>query len=542
MRCPKCGGVIDQREDYNMVCTSCGRVFRLREDALLSDEDFKPIEWDEPQLPEDKAEKPTVFIPKQDPLQQSGSETSKESSTTPKQFGVPATPRKKAKRFDRVAFGRWLKRNKNVLIISAIILFIAIGLFVSAYMFFILNKGNDGIGKVTECNHAAMTCADEVCPTCSLPRSEMTVEELSEKKHKYDIYCICTVCGSAGHSFNQSGTCEQCGASNVLVEDGVLVGAGTFAGSDLVIPHNVKSIGEFAFYGCSRLTSVSIPTSVTSLGNACFKKCTGLTEIAVGRNVAVIPRSAFEGCTGLASVTFGATLTKIDDYAFDGCTGITDLFLSDTLIAIGEAAFRDCKGLSSVIFGKRLTAIGNSAFLGCSGLTSLPLNNRLTSIGEYAFYGCSGLTKVEIPNSVSTIGKSTFAACTSLTEVTLSSSLTDISDNLFMNCTSLASVSIPDKVSRIGISAFSGCQNLKSVTMTDELYIIDQYAFYSCHSLGTITLSKKLKTIGRYAFANCTNLTGIYIKGFVQNWDTISKGEYWDENTAVYTLYFIPTY
>ena len=61
---------------------------------------------------------------------------------------------------------------------------------------------------------------------------------------------------------------------------------GNFVEGDLIIPEIVKdgeneysviSIGEYAFYGCSGLASVTIPESVTSIGNYAFYGCSSLT-------------------------------------------------------------------------------------------------------------------------------------------------------------------------------------------------------------------------------------------------------------------------
>ncbi|MBQ3605109.1 MAG: leucine-rich repeat domain-containing protein [Muribaculaceae bacterium] len=40
-----------------------------------------------------------------------------------------------------------------------------------------------------------------------------------------------------------------------------------------IIPNSVTSIGDYAFYGCSSLTSIYIPNSVTSIGNDAFDGC-----------------------------------------------------------------------------------------------------------------------------------------------------------------------------------------------------------------------------------------------------------------------------
>lgn len=43
--------------------------------------------------------------------------------------------------------------------------------------------------------------------------------------------------------------------------------------SNTIIPNSVTSIGDFAFAGCSGLTTVTIPNSVTSIGSGTFYHC-----------------------------------------------------------------------------------------------------------------------------------------------------------------------------------------------------------------------------------------------------------------------------
>ena len=56
---------------------------------------------------------------------------------------------------------------------------------------------------------------------------------------------------------------------------------GDYSG-DIVIPesitfenskYSVTSIGDYAFWGCRSLTSVTIPNSVTSIGESAFEDC-----------------------------------------------------------------------------------------------------------------------------------------------------------------------------------------------------------------------------------------------------------------------------
>ena len=110
----------------------------------------------------------------------------------------------------------------------------------------------------------------------------------------------------------------------------------------------------------------------------------------------VIGDYAFEGCSGLTSLTLPAGITEIGDCAFEGCSGLTSLTLPAGITEISYCAFEGCSGLTSLTLPDGITEIGTSAFEGCSGLTSLTLPASITGIGYGAFYGCSGLTSIYV--------------------------------------------------------------------------------------------------------------------------------------------------
>ena len=55
-------------------------------------------------------------------------------------------------------------------------------------------------------------------------------------------------------------------------------------------------IGEFVFYACSSLTSITLPPLVTEIGNSAFNGCSGLTSITLPSGVTEIGNSAFWFC------------------------------------------------------------------------------------------------------------------------------------------------------------------------------------------------------------------------------------------------------
>ena len=126
-------------------------------------------------------------------------------------------------------------------------------------------------------------------------------------------------------------------------------------------------IGEYAFYGCSGLTSLTLPVGITSIGEF-----------------------AFSGCSGLTSLTLPAGITSIGEYAFYGCSGLTSLTLPAGITEIGESTFSNCSGLTSLTLPDGITSIGISAFAYCSGLTSIYVYaEKVPRIGRYAFEGCA---------------------------------------------------------------------------------------------------------------------------------------------------------
>ena len=183
------------------------------------------------------------------------------------------------------------------------------------------------------------------------------------------------------------------------------------------IPNSVTSIGDRAFYGHSRLTSVTIPNSVTSIGKSAFEGCSGLTSVTIGNSVTSIGEEAFYDCSGLTSVTIGNSVKFIGYAAFQYCSRLTSVTIPNSVTSIGEDAFCDCSGLTSVTIGNSVKFIGQEAFCCCSGLTSVTIPNSVISIGYGAFSDCSGLTSVTIGNSVTLIGEIAFSGCSGLTKL-----------------------------------------------------------------------------------------------------------------------------
>ena len=123
--------------------------------------------------------------------------------------------------------------------------------------------------------------------------------------------------------------------------------------TELVIPNNVTSIGDYALEGCSGLTSIEIPSSVTSIGEGAFYNCGGLTRITFGANsqLTSIGKEAFYYCSGLTSIEIPSEVARIGENAFFGCSRLTNIVIPSSVTNIGASAFSYCSGLTSVYYG-----------------------------------------------------------------------------------------------------------------------------------------------------------------------------------------------
>ena len=148
----------------------------------------------------------------------------------------------------------------------------------------------------------------------------------------------------------------------------------------IIVPDGVTMIPDGA---CSiamgrvgkLMTSIVFPTSLKSIGDFAFGGCTALPSIVFPPSLKTIGRSAFTGCIALSSIVFSETesLTSIGDYAFSGCTSLPAIVLAPSLETIGSGAFCGCTALAMVEFPDTLTSIGDRAFMKCDSLPAVVL-------------------------------------------------------------------------------------------------------------------------------------------------------------------------
>ena len=169
--------------------------------------------------------------------------------------------------------------------------------------------------------------------------------------------------------------------------------------TELSLPENYKGenyvIGDYAFYKCSSLTSVTIPNSVTSIGDYAFYYCRGLTSVTIPNRVTSIGSSAFYYCSSLTSVTIPNSVTSIGYQAFYG-SGLRYIHIPN-VNNIGSNLFSNCNELTKVSLNcKRV----DNFFGENKNINELILGNNVIGILDNTLSGCSGIKTIRLTNSI----------------------------------------------------------------------------------------------------------------------------------------------
>ena len=273
-----------------------------------------------------------------------------------------------------------------------------------------------------------------------------------------------------------------------------------------------ESIGEYAFYGCSSLTSVDL-TSCKTLGSDAFEGCSALVSVGSTKLLTNIPESAFRYCSNLQNIDL-SNCTSIGSFAFYGCSKIKHLNL-DKCTYISSSAFNSC-GIEEIDLSAT-KMIEESAFSGCSSLTKVTGFKLIKSLPASAFSYCHKLSSIDF-SKIESLGVSCMSG-TAIERVELPN-LKSWDDGVFADCKKLTSISFPETIDNIPARAFWKCENLSTIDLS-HCSDIGGGAFYNCTSLTNIKLLNVKKTgwVTSYennyqgfavgSFMNCKNLTSV---------------------------------
>ena len=330
--------------------------------------------------------------------------------------------------------------------------------------------------------------------------------------------------------------------------------------TNFIVPNDVTSIGGYAFYGCSGLTSVIIGSGVLSIGSDAFsytnlKKTIWLTNT---------PPSGYNNAKGAVNYVSNDQFSIDNKVVYKSLSSYFDVdgiryvpvSLSDrtcdAIDCICESS-ANIKIASTVTYkGVTLNVKSIKPYLAYNNKFINTLNIDIEgSLPDYAFAGCSNLKNVSYGDKIDGIGNYTFSNCTSLISLIssenvsysnilyVSKKINTIGNNAFNGCNEIKNVIIADGESTLTLGSngknpiFSSCPldyvyigrdinyktgssygyspfyrntTLKEVKITDKETEISENEFYGCTNLQKFTIGDGVTTIGKWAFSGCSSL------------------------------------
>lgn len=351
------------------------------------------------------------------------------------------------------------------------------------------------------------------------------------------------------------------------------IGAYAFSGKDIssvIIPDTVVSLGNYSFYNCSKLKTVTLSKNLSSekSGGYLFYKSKNIEIVNVPENMAD-PSFVDHFNYYTNTVVQGSSVTsayKLDYKISDHQIEITSFTKTTSASAVGVI-------IPSTINGYNVTSIGKFAFYCCDGISSIVMPDTVISLGDYSFSTCSNLKTVTLSRNLSSekSGGYLFYNSTSIETVYVPENMIDqtfidhfnyhldtvikgsvnnsqyrldyeipIKDrnatitkyNANANASDNVTVTIPDtilgiNVTKIATGAFSS-SNVYQVIMSNNITTLESRSFNGCANLKKLTVSKNVSCAqsGGYLFTGCNNLTDITVPADMADREFISHFQY----------------
>ena len=143
------------------------------------------------------------------------------------------------------------------------------------------------------------------------------------------------------------------------------------------------------------LENITIPTTVSVIGDNAFEGCGKLTTVDIPDNILAVVDYAFADCMRLSNVKFNPTskCTFIGHNAF-AKTNLSKIVVPGSVKAIGPGAFYWCSNLKEAIFLEGVEDFGGTTFVECRNLSYVSLPRTFKSFGHYTFQNCKKLERL----------------------------------------------------------------------------------------------------------------------------------------------------
>lgn len=328
----------------------------------------------------------------------------------------------------------------------------------------------------------------------------------------------------------------------------------------LIIGKDLIGIGNYAFYECTGLNSISFGNGIKVIGNYSFAGCGSLRDVAIPDlcSLGQIGDHAFYSCTNLTKFTLPINVSYVGDYAFAECRFLSDFVMCNygdandrsNLTELGWNVFENCETLSSLTFPANYNeAVDISLVKGCKNLRYITARSKKMTFtekinGEVYCFDCfkemlsgnpvNGTFYFEGRDD-STLHTFTRDNCFAFSYIDYNSDTTQYekkdkyeltvqdpkvvgeegrstyvvnSNNELISSTigtGVEQLDIPDPIGpyhiyRIGANRFANNCNLKMVSLPASVVSIGDNAFKGCHNLATVIFNNSSVEIGTDAF------------------------------------------
>ena len=371
---------------------------------------------------------------------------------------------------------------------------------------------------------------------------------------------------SRGLTYVGRGAFGDCSALNTVIIPDLsswsMINFGDYNSNPLTTTKTLKINNE-------EIRDLVIPDDVTYIGDYAFRGCTNITSVTMGENVTKIGTSAFYGCKNCASITIGENVTSIGSWAFYGCSAMTSLKslprkVPSTTSNSFDSAIKD----QAILYVPSAALEAYSSKAPWSDFYDIVALNipkhQLAYYVDDALYKSFTLEEGEYitPEPAPEKEGYTFSGWSEIPErmpkhdVTVTGSFTLTSEQLALDGIQYTlwvkektaeivgfdvtdgftgQVSIPSTVTkdgtsfdvtRIGDSAFSKCENLTSVTIPESISFIGESAFSGC-MLENIFVKNTATHLNERSFSPASyNHTMLYIPK--DSWSyAVYHGDFW---------------
>ena len=157
----------------------------------------------------------------------------------------------------------------------------------------------------------------------------------------------------------------------------------------IVFKKGVRSVGAYAFRGCSKVKEVVFESQYNPIDfqYGAFYGCESLESFTFPDNTKYVSTQMFEKCYSLKSVKLFPGIKWIPQRFFKDCSSLgPEFILPETNTSIGLMAFELCSSLKKVVINDACEDIDNLAFRACYDLADITIGKSVAEFGEGAFW------------------------------------------------------------------------------------------------------------------------------------------------------------